>query len=82
MNVETCNKCLFWDSVDDKTGKCRGTFPQTTLVPAQGIGGVGLQLITYWPETTSADRCGSGRDGRIPYAISPNGVDSSILVKN
>jgi len=65
-----CVNCLHFDKVSDKHGKCRSVPPNAALIPAQGIGGAGLSVVTYWPEVKPDDWCGSWK---------PSGSDVEII---
>lgn len=55
----TCKSCAHWIEQTPESGRCAQKPPMATLVPQQGIGGQGLAVITYWPETRPTDHCGS-----------------------
>lgn len=60
-----CKNCKHWNPVNDQHGQCVKNPPNATLVPAQGLGGQGLTVVSYWPETKPDNRCGSFETGPI-----------------
>ena len=70
--MKNCNDCFYWDKKDElqaEAGRCSGQGPSATLVPMQGIGGQGLSVVTYWPETKASDRCAKWVESGISSAI-------------
>jgi hypothetical protein len=65
-----CRNCKYWNN--EKTierGQCRLAPPSAVLVPVQGIGGQGMTLISYWPETGASEWCGSFALDENPKAL-------------
>ncbi len=58
-----CKDCENWNPQRDEAGQCRAHVPSAALVPSQGIGGPGLAVVTYWPETKPDDWCGEWMEG-------------------
>ena len=58
MRMITCADCPAWQNVSENHGKCRADYPRAELVPVQGVGGQGLSVVTFWPETKATDYCG------------------------
>ena len=52
-----CKDCANWNPQREESGQCRAKPPMASLIPVQGIGGQGLSVISYWPETKAADWC-------------------------
>lgn len=59
MRMITCADCPAWQNVSENHGKCRADYPRAELVPVQGVGGQGLSVVTFWPETKATDYCGN-----------------------
>lgn len=58
--MSACKTCIYWEQVSDKHGKCRVNPPRAELIPMQGIGGQGLSVVTFYPETKPEDWCSVG----------------------
>jgi hypothetical protein len=61
-----CKDCIAWQDINEQHGKCHGKIPNATLVPTQGIGGQGMAVVTFWPETRPDDGCMEGEPGNFP----------------
>jgi len=57
--ANACRECEAWSEspANPGNGQCRKHPPQAALVPQQGIGGAGLAVVSYWPETRAGDGC-------------------------
>lgn len=53
-----CKTCVSWNKGENNRGQCRSQVPRAELIPVQGIGGQGLSVVTFWPETSANDWCG------------------------
>jgi hypothetical protein len=56
MNCSDCDK---WVELSDQHGRCRALPPRCEVIPVQGIGGQGMSVVTFWPETKPIDWCAS-----------------------
>lgn len=67
--MQNCGNCKMWHGKGApgpsgaSIGTCRVKHPSSTLVPQQGLGGQGLAVVTYWPETQATDWCGEWCEG-------------------
>jgi hypothetical protein len=73
----SCATCGYWKKISDQHGKCRRDVPRAELIPMQGIGGQGLSVVTFWPETKPDDVCGWHSKARIGNEF--DNVPSTIL---
>lgn len=74
--MKNCAICEHWlEHEQHGVGKCRRNVPMATLIPSQGIGGTGLAVITYWPETKAGDVCGECSPSQLLMAAARQGVD-------
>lgn len=55
--MNTCQDCLHGQKIEGRI-VCRRYPPQATLVPAQGLAGPTMQLVSYWPQVQPVDGCG------------------------
>ena len=56
-----CKNCKAWRPLEGgQGGHCFVNPPQTTLVPRQGIGGDGIAVVSFRPETRPDDGCSKG----------------------
>lgn len=57
----SCESCQYWRPIKNREGfgNCYLSPPSVTLVPQEGIGGMGLAVVSYRPETIAGDVCGS-----------------------
>lgn len=53
----TCETCTHSTLIETHR-VCRRYPPQSTLVPAQGLAGPTVQLVSYWPQVQNVDVCG------------------------
>lgn len=63
MSMVYCKNCQAWRPVnpgDNTGGHCFINPPQATLVPQQGIGGQGIAVVSFRPETRPDDGCSKG----------------------
>ena len=67
--MQNCGNCKKWLAKDEVTpngirpGICRAAPPCATLIPQQGIGGQGLAVVSYRPESNNGDWCAEWAEG-------------------
>lgn len=55
-----CANCKYAVAHEGTRARCAINPPKAMLVPAQGLSGPTLQIVSYWPEVTPQDGCGQG----------------------
>ncbi len=76
--MQNCGNCKAWrekrsdGSAGGRVGTCHVEPPQAALVPQQGLGGQGLAVVSYRPETQDSDWCGKWSEGGEASSILPS----------
>lgn len=58
-----CKDCAFWEATNGGRGRCHYNPPNATLIPAQGLSGQGLSVVSYYPECGENDGCSKAMYG-------------------
>lgn len=76
--MQNCGNCKAWRekrsdvSSSGRVGACHVEPPLAALIPQQGLGGQGLAVVSYRPETQESDWCGKWAEGAEASSILPS----------
>lgn len=66
MTMVRCKNCDAWrPTQNNEVGHCYLNPPNAALIPQQGIGGQGLAVVSYRPETRPDDGCTKGLEAQM-----------------
>ena len=80
--MKLCHTCQFWNATGDynrslppdeqSTANCMFNPPKAQLVPQQGIAGLGLQAVSYWPVTSATAFCSKWQEAVNEPVLRPS----------